>query len=382
MTKLLVNKNLGVMGKCDPVEVWKQAITPEVVQHVKSTNCNVVILCGGQATELSVLRSKVAINNERIYYNELMIGLFNEFKRNNPDINTIGGDMMKIDKSILEDAVVFMNGPYLKGQWEKHIDFVKSGNPKLIVTINPDPTNNRSDDGKRWKQKCIDYGLQERVDVTDSFDVQSGKISAFVLDRDKSVNEDALRPENPNVEELLDSILIEEQESFIIRGHQSVSGYGAESKRLVVKEVSDNKFNVPSIMSCSKNGLIIGYTNKKEIHKKHIDKMNGAFWIINRFFGKNNPDPIYEIDDIKNYNLSYDCLAIKKYKGETLEGFMSVFSSKVYRVAMDILRNGGFDITQGNFMKLKRLDCSRIWLEDEILNELNISHLKEFINEY
>ena len=288
--------------------------------------------------------------------------------------NLIKGDFL--DDKIFKDMkfdVVIMNPPYLKRTWFKFVEKIVQLNPTIIATINPDPTNNKSDFGDKWREICIKRGLIYREDVTNYFpSVKSGHISAFILNNKKTAELNLLKSNDTMYESILSKVTINSSNSFVIRGKQEISGYGNKNKAYSLSDVQTSTHIHPCIMSCNNNGLTIKYSDKLAIYKKHKDKMKGSFVIMNRFFGRNNPDPIYVIDDLEKYNLSYDCLAFKLENNETIENFISVYSSKLYRYVMNTMRNGGFDITQSNFMRFRRLDLTKKWSDDEIYNELNL----------
>ena len=279
-----------------------------------------------------------------------------------------------LDMGKLDGCVVLMNPPYLKRTWLKFVEKVADLNPSIIATINPDPTNNKSDFGNQWRTICTENGLIDRTDVTHHFpNVSSGRISSFIMDTNKQVDTALFKSDDPLFDSILEKVTTDNPTSFVTRGAQAVAGYGNKTKAHNISEVKDSVHIFSSIMNCGKDGLTIKYSDKKVEYKKHFDNVQGNFVIMNRFFGKNNPDPAYLIEDMENYNLSYDCLGFKLHKGETVENFMSVYSSITYRYVMNKMRNGGFDMNQGNFMRLVRLDLSKTWSEQEIQKELNLT---------
>jgi hypothetical protein len=271
--------------------------------------------------------------------------------------------------------VIVGNPPYLKRSWLKFIKKAIKLNPTFIVTINPDPINNKSDFGEAWKDLCVNNGMIFRKNVTDYFsDVSSGRISGFVLHRDSPADLSLLTSDEPIYDAILEKITIESPTSFVLRGRQDVSGYGNKNKRFDVVDNKDVDHPYPCIMSCTKEELVIKYSDKRASNGKHSDSMKGRFIIMNRFFGKNNPDPLYIIDDIENYNIGYDCMIFKlNSEKETLESFRSVYCSKLYRLIMNHMRNGGFDLTQGNLMRFQRLDLEKVWSDSDLYKHFNLT---------
>jgi len=275
-------------------------------------------------------------------------------------------------KNKLDGCIVLMNAPYLKRKWLHFVKKAVSLNPSIIETTNPDPTSSLSTFGDEWRTFCIENGLQDRTDVTHRFPgIKSGRISSFRFDRSKKANTDLLKSDDPIEDSIFSKIITANITSFVIRGEQRVLGYGSGKPHSISEENTITHI-YPSIMSCTQDGLIINYSDTKVVYHKHAKHMNGRFVIVNRFFGQNDPDPAFLIDDIENYNISYGCLAFKLNEGETIENFMSVYASKLYRYAMSKMRNGGFAIGQGDFMRLVRLNLTKKWTDEKIYKELNL----------
>lgn len=284
--------------------------------------------------------------------------------------NYIVDNFLERDFKDMKFDVVLMNPPYLKRTWIKFVEKAVELSNFHIATVNPDPTDNVSEFGSSWKKLLIDNGVQKRINVTNYFpNVNSGRISTFIMDKTKNANLSSIEPDDKTLVSLLEKTLIEKPNSFVYRGSQQVQYCDH-------KEIPDNQFTEPSILSCTKEKLIIEYSEKKNCPElpKHKEKIKGRFIIINRFFGKNNPDPFFVISDMEKYHLGYSCMAFKLDDTDTEEGFSSVYSSKLYRKLLEIMRNGGFDNTQGNFMRLKKLDLSKTWTDKEIYQHFDLSN--------
>jgi 16S rRNA G966 N2-methylase RsmD len=287
--------------------------------------------------------------------------------------HVIQADFLEWDLDMKFDVVIG-NPPYSKRTWFKFVEKSFDLGASVVATINPDPTNNTSDFGRKWQKLCVDGGLVYRKNVTDHFpNVSSGRISSFVFDRNKKTNLDLLKSDSPIYDNILEKVTTKTPTSFVIRGKQEVSGYGDKQRVFSLKDTIDTEYKYPCILSCGKDGLKIRYSNRLAVSKKHSALFKGTFLIINRFFGKNNPDPVYQIDNIEQYNLGYDCLAFKLEAGENKENFISVYSSTLYRWIMSEMRNGGFDITQSNFMRFTRLDLTQSWSDEEIYKHFGLS---------
>lgn len=378
--RFVTDLSKGILGQPDSIELWHNLISK--IDDIILFDNNVLFLfpACGHCTEADLLAKRmltlgISVHNiqNRFYLCDKYRTFTNEAKRKGYS-NVFKGDFLEMQMSKLDNCVVLMNPPYLKRTWLKFVEKAINLNPSVIVTINPDPTNNKSDFGDRWRSICVQNGLTYRKNATNYFpDVSSGRIGAFILDRSKQANVELLKSEDPILDSIFEKVTTDSPTSFVIRGSQAVAGYGDKSKAHSISENKDHIYIYPSIMNCGNDGLKIKFSNKKIENKKHASKMQGNFVIVNRFYGKNNPDPVFLIEDIENYNLSYDCLAFKLYPGETVENFTSVYASSTYRFVMNKMRNGGFDMTQGNFMSLVRLDLTKFWSEDEIQDYLGLT---------
>jgi predicted RNA methylase len=385
-------------------KLGQAATPPEVVDFILDSvdeqifkdGGHFVDLCCGRGTFLLKVIDRLLAHHSKEDIANMIFGFDIDSICVNNTVNVItqrlGVSKNEIQKNIVKadslqmthkfkNPVILMNPPYLKRKWAKFVNKAVELNPKLVITINPDPTANNSVFGQNFKQTCIDNGIIARMNVTDYFkSVDSGTIGAFIMDPSKQADLDVFTSDDPILDSIVNKVLIETPNSFIIRGHQNVAGYGESG--LESKDTKQDDFTIPSIMSATNDGLVIKYCNTKVEFKKYIDQVSGRFAIFNRFFGKNKKDPVFEIDDLSKYNMSQNCMAYKLEKDETLESFVSVYGSTLYRYVIKYLRNGGFDINQSSMMQLPKIDLTRIWTDDEIFKHFEITQEeRDYINE-
>lgn len=378
--RFVTDLNKGILGKPDPVNLWKPLINLIDKSLLLNSSIPVLFPACGHCTEADLLAKRMlalGVTPQEIKDRFILCDKYKVFTNEAKQkgyVSVKRGNFLEVELNKLDGCIVLMNPPYLKRTWVKFVEKVVHLNPSVIATINPDPTSSKSDFGERWRDICRQNGLVHRENVTHHFpEVSSGTISSFILDRSKTANEALFKSDDPLIDSIFEKIITEHPTSFVIRGSQAVAGYGDKSKAHSISETKDDTHIYPSIMHCGNEGLKIKYSNKTTVYKKHAEQMQGRFVIMNRFFGKNNPDPVYEISKIEEYNLSYDCMGYKLEENETLENFMSVYSSKTYRFVMDKMRNGGFDINQSNFMSLIKLDLTNLWTEEKIQTHLKLT---------
>ena len=380
--KFVTDLEKGILGRQDNIEMWSELISQVPKKILKNKDVKILCPAIGHGTETDILVKRLkALGqtnqeiNSRIYLVDKYKVFTNAAKRKGYK-NVKQADFldMKTDMNKLKNCVVLMNAPYQKTKWFKFVKKTIELQPRLIATINPDPTSNKTTFGDKWRAICRENGLVHRKDVTNYFpEVSSGRISGFILDTTKPFDQELFKSEDPIYDSILEKTTTDEPDSIVIRGSQSVNGNGDDNKSHTISETKDKDHPYPSVMNCGKEGLTIKYSNKKEEYRKHKDWLNGRVVVVNRFYGRNNPDPVFEVDNIENYNIGGNVLVYKIHNGETIENFTSVYASKPYRYVMKRMRNGGFDIQAGHFMRFKRLDLTKTWTDKEIYKALNFT---------
>lgn len=264
------------------------------------------------------------------------------------------------------------NPPYLKRGWKSFLQIMIKNSSSHVACICPDPTANRTDFGSSVREMLLQSGIQSITECTNSFDkVDSGKISYFICDKNSPAKENVFIMDGDIRMMLKNKVLSfgnTSGDAFFCRGSQA-------SIKCHKEKTASVEYNVPCIYSVATGEMEIVYVRANDFPKrtKNKDKFNGRFLAINRFFGKNTNDPIYEIDEMTNKVVGYNVIVFKLEKGETLESFRSVYCSKLYKWMMFVLRNGTFDITQSNLMLLPRLDLTKNWTDEELYQVFNLS---------
>lgn len=274
------------------------------------------------------------------------------------------------------------NPPYLKRGWKSFLELMIRQSNSYVACICPDPTANMTDFGASVRELLSKAGIQSITECTNAFGgVESGKISYFICDKNAPTKPEVFSMGNDvrtRIKEKIISYGDSLEKAFFCRGSQA--SITCDKQKTAIGEN-----NVPCILSVTNTGMEIVYVRQNDFPKrtKNKDKFHGRFLAINRFFGKNPEDPIYEIDDITNSLIGYNVIVFKIEKDETLESFRSLYCSKLYKWMMHVLRNGTFDITQSNLMLLPRLDLTKVWTDDELysffgLDEDEIEYIKSF----
>lgn len=265
--------------------------------------------------------------------------------------------------------VVIGNPPYLKGGWRKFVTKMMGLSSRIVASVNPDPTANSSSYANSFKDELLTAGVQVKKDCTDAFPtVNSGKLCYFVADRNQEPNTDAL-VDKSTVGVIVTKVLgkkVDDGAFFARVGHATFK-----------KEQSDQRTNNLTeavIVSMTKEGMVVRYMNSKDLPRKPVeDRCKGRFLVMNRFFGKNNPDPIAVVARIEDYRPSLNVIIFKMEKKETVKNFRSVYGSKLYREVINYMRQGGFDIQTTYLNQLPRLDLTRTWTDEELYEHFGLT---------
>ena len=264
---------------------------------------------------------------------------------------------------------VIMNPPYNKGLWFKFLE--KSAEiSDVVVSVNPDPldrvrfvervSDHNNSLSRKLKRYCMRNGLQHRIEATHHFpSIIGGKISAFVFDENKEYNPEVL--DGDPLVDILDKVILDQFVADVTRGK---TRHKPGNRTLCVA-------------NSMRDGLIVENTAKPD-----REKFKGDYFIINRFFAFTNTSPVHIIN-MTDKALSSNCIAYKTGRGETLEGFKSVYLSTLYRAAIKFLKGGYNNVGCTHLKMLPRLDLSRVWTDDEIYQHYELSKTEiEIVEDY
>jgi hypothetical protein len=268
--------------------------------------------------------------------------------------------------------VGIVNPWYGKRQWFESAQKLRNhlDDDGMMVLVAPDATQAKSAWGQKVRKFLEENGIQERWNATESFPtVNTGEIGVFFMDFKNIANMSCLDATSIEADILERMItLTTNVPSFsAVRGRQDIQ-YQAEQSN-----VKNKNYPVIALISVTNDQLEIKYVSKE--YKKQQKGFNGGKKIlINRYFGKNNPDPYYVIDDVTDMQLGYSVIAIDIPDFTNEISMMKLLTHPVYRKVLSYLKGGGMDIKQSHLELLPNFLLKDIENLDQFLNtQLNLS---------
>lgn len=246
---------------------------------------------------------------------------------------------MKFDCAII-------NPWYGKRQWLGAAEKARSilNDDGMLVLVAPDATQAKSAWGKKVTKFLEDNGIQERWNVTDSFPtVNTGEIGVFFMDLSSPANAACLKAtsiEAAILERMI--ILTNTTPGFsAVRGRQDIQYTASQS------DAQDTEHPITAYISVTNNGLVTKYVGA-EYSKSQKGFKSGKKILVNRYFGKNNPDPYYVIPNVAGHQLGYGVIAIDVPNTTNEDDMMKLLTHPIYRKILNHLRRGGMDIKQSH----------------------------------
>jgi hypothetical protein len=308
------------------------------------SNKKVLVLYNVEAVMLLLLNYKVKPQN--IYFFTQSTRKQTFFKQKG--INIFYVDIAKkpieyLNKINMKFDVVIGNPPYLKGTWIKFIKLACELSNKHVNFISPNATQNLSTRGKKLIHFLKTNGLQKLEDCTNYFDVSSGKIAIYTINKQSIYNEQALI-DNSISGKILNKVLNTGNEKL----ESLLSTKRSKKYSSAIRYTSTNKHRIKNLESINKVGAVYSF-----IDRENTTILNAKdYWLVNRFFGKNKDCVILELDEY--IGISSNILAIKRIPNMSLSEFKKIYLSDLYKFILNQLRNGGFDTAPKHINQLPK----------------------------
>jgi hypothetical protein len=262
---------------------------------------------------------------------------------------------------------IIINPWYGKRQWFEAAEEAKSHLKKdgMLVLVSPNATQAKSAWGNKVRTFLEDNGIQERWNVTSYFPtVNTGEIGVFFMDTKSPANKKCL--ENNSIEatvlERMITITKTTPSFFAVRGRQDIQ-YKAEQS-----DVEDASHPITAYISVTNDELVTKFVSI-EYDKSQKGFKSGKKILINRYFGKNDPDPYYVIKDVKGHQLGYGVIAIDVPKTHNEVDMMKLLTHPIYRKILSHLKGGGMDIKQSHLALLPNFSLVGVTDIDSFLNK-------------
>ena len=272
-------------------------------------------------------------------------------------------DISEIEKNKMKFDVVVGNPPYTKGIWLKFFKRMTDLSNKWVCSINPDPTANTSARAKDIRAFLLTAGIQFKKECTDSFpNVDTGTISYFICDQTRVAN-DLVFTNTSKYHQIKEKVCKFSNTSIIARAIVQVHKLPAGSLSTEQTRLTP----VPIITSLTKTGPVFAFLSKKlpSFRNKYIEHFKERFFLVNRHFGKNKVDPVFEVVNGDDIVVGDNLIAISADDTDTLSGFSTLYQSKLYKFLIKVIANGQC-IRDKGLMELPKLDLSKDWTDFEV----------------
>jgi hypothetical protein len=367
--KFITRLDLGILGGPDSADLWRN-ITDQIPDSVLlKPNVKILNIACGHGTEAAILARRMialGIPKKKVNNSIWLLDKYNTFTnqvRNTYGFqNVITADFLTW-KTDMKFDVVIGNPPYLNGLWREFIKRSCALSREHVIMIAPDGANIYSARGARIREEMVSDGVQSVTDVTKYFPtVNSGSIVCYVFNKTISANVRAFDKSS-----IADQIVLKVLE----KSHQTLRcEIGNQSKKFIdaKRYNSCQKGLVPVLESISVND-----PNKIAFISKKLAKTyeKSQYWFVTRFFGQADGSPVTDSDI--DTAISHRLIAIQKIGSETAEEFQKVYCSKLFRLVIRIARNGKFDTPMFILKKLPRIDCTKIWTDQDLYDHFGLS---------
>lgn len=270
----------------------------------------------------------------------------------------------ELDNKMKFDCAI-INPWYGKRKWREAAEKARSvlNDDGMLVLVSPDATQAKSSWGKKVRKFLTDNGIQDRWNITSSFPtVNTGEIGVFFMDLKSAPNLSCL--DNNSIEATVLERMIALTKTVpafsAVRGRQDIQ-YDAEHS-----DIQDKDHPVTAYISVTNDNLVVKYV-AQEYKKSQKGFSAGKKILVNRYFGKNNPDPFYVVPDVTGHQLGYSVIAIDVPDTSNEVDMMKLLTHPLYRKVLTHLRGGGMDIKQSHLSFLPNFSLNGVKNLDSFL---------------
>jgi predicted RNA methylase len=321
---------------------------------LKNPNNTFLDPCAGTGTFGVVLYNKLSQYHTHEWIMKNMIFMVDKSQVNCDILERLGfvnvykKDFLSIEFN-MKFTTVIGNPPFLKGTWKKFLDKALELSTDYVSLISPDNTKTFSSGSDKFNQMLLKNGIQQVTDCTEYFDVESGNIVYYFLNKNEKSNPDSLKFK---VEvEKFDEIINYNSPKL----NATLSSKRSGKFTRAIRYGTGGEGKIENIESITNDGIVTKFI---DISNTHVLDLTG-YWVTNRYFGKNEDAPIYEIN--QTMGVSSNILLIKKINGLTIENFKEIYLSKTFRDILDVLRGKSFDTSPRHLKQLPVLTLEQFY---------------------
>lgn len=299
-------------------------------------------------------------------------------------ITTLETDM-KFDQAVT-------NPPYTNGVWRKITENLMRVTDNIAL-VSPDDRVPQGAKAKDNLSTFSNFGILDIDEVADKHfpNVNAGApIVVYYLKKNHETDQTLLGPRNQDdatQQRIFNSIKIipKQNDRRFVRGLIQATPKKDGSYEILLSDKKTKTLNIKIITNISNSTVTEQFTDiqKESFPANRGRDFTGRLFIFNRHFGRNTTSHIHEITNATGIKFGNNIMVYDTKPNDTVDGFKSVYLSNLYRFALAVQRGSEPGIRDAYLNCLPSLDLSKVWTNDQIYKQFNISSEdQDYINKF
>lgn len=284
------------------------------------------------------------------------------------------------------------NPPYNNGVWRKFVKQLMTVTDRIVL-VSPDDRVPQGSQAKTNLSAYAEFGLQNIEDATDHFPkVNAGApIVVYYLDKNRPTNQsiivagDADTITKRRIFKLIQITPVENDRRFV-RGLIQATPTKNGQAIITLSSKPTSLLKTKIITNVKDSGSVIeGYTdtNLASFPTNRGRAFTERLFIFNQYFSRNLNPYVYDVVSGSGIKFGNNIMAYDAKPTDTVDGFISVYMSNLYRFAIGVQRGTVSGIRDAYLNCLPQLDLSRVWTNKEIYDHFNIASLdRDYIDNF
>lgn len=272
------------------------------------------------------------------------------------------------------------NPPYTNGVWRKIIKKLMKITDHIAL-VAPDDRVPRGNQAKENLKDYVSFGLQKIENVDEHFPGVSpgAPIVLYFLDKTKPTDlavAELTDAESKINQRILTTMQVSRSNSDrrFVRGLLQATPKRDGSLLIPCSDVLTEQLTTRIITSVDNSGVKEKYTNttKRSFPGNYGRSFDSRLFVFNQYLGKNLNPKVCEITNAAEMKFGNNVLAYDPAPTDTVDGFISVYMSDLYRFLVAIQRGKQSGNRDAYFNNLPYMDLSKVWSNEEIYKFFNV----------